>query len=106
MLPGVDAYSTLGYFNDPLLSTFIDYQSIDLAGLLFHEMAHQKIYIEDDTVFNESFASAVEQAGIKKWLASRDKDNEFASYMKRRKLRNEIVAPNGKWGRGVRGIIY
>jgi predicted aminopeptidase len=91
-IAGVDAYSTLGYFDDPLLSTFIDYPSVDLAGLLFHEMAHQKLYIADDTVFNESFASTVAQAGVKQWLTSTGKDDEFAVYMKRQKLRNETIA--------------
>ena len=68
---GVPAYSTLGYFNDPILNTFVNYSEVELARLLFHELAHQVIYVKDDSMFNESFATAVEQAGIEKWLESR-----------------------------------
>jgi predicted aminopeptidase len=67
---GVPAYSTLGYFDDPMLSTFIGYREPDLARLLFHELAHQVVYVKDDTSFNESFAVAVEDEGLKRWLAA------------------------------------
>ncbi len=66
---GVPAYSTIGWFADPLLNTFIRYPEPELARLLFHELAHQVIYVKDDTVFNESFATVVEQAGVARWLA-------------------------------------
>lgn len=70
---GVPAYSTLGWTNwlggDPLLSTFIDYPPDELARMLFHELAHQVLYIADDTAFNESFATAVERLGGVAWLA-------------------------------------
>ena len=58
------AYSTLGWFNDPLLSTFIHYPDGELARLVFHELAHQVVYAKDDSSFNESFATAVEEAGV------------------------------------------
>ncbi|MBI5783517.1 MAG: aminopeptidase, partial [Gammaproteobacteria bacterium] len=64
---GVPAYSTLGWFNDPLLNTFIHRSEPELAGLLFHELAHQKIYVSGDTTFNESFATVVELEGVKRW---------------------------------------
>lgn len=71
----VPAYSTLGWLNwlggDPLLSTFIGYPEGNLAGLLFHELAHQQLYIDDDSAFNESFATAVEQLGVRQWLQTR-----------------------------------
>ena len=67
---GVPAYSTLGYFDDPVLSSFIGYREPDLARLLFHELAHQVVYVKDDTAFNESFAVAVEEAGLDRWLAA------------------------------------
>lgn len=66
---GVPAYSTLGWFDDPVLSTFIRYPDAELARLLFHELAHQEVYVKDDTVFNESFAVAVEREGVRRWLA-------------------------------------
>ena len=70
----VPAYSTLGWMNwaggDPLLNTFIHYPEGELARLLFHELAHQVLYVRDDTMFNESFATAVERLGIARWLAT------------------------------------
>ena len=69
---GVPAYSTLGYFNDPMLSTVIRYPDTEVARLIFHELAHQVVYVKDDTVFNESFAVAVEEEGIGRWLAAQD----------------------------------
>ena len=70
---GVPAYSTLGWSNwaggDPLLSTFIGYPEGELARIVFHELAHQVVYVADDTSFNESFATAVERLGGARWLA-------------------------------------
>ena len=65
---GVDAYSTLGWFDDPLLSTVINRQDYQLASLIFHELAHQQVYVPGDTTFNESFATSVEQEGLRRWL--------------------------------------
>jgi predicted aminopeptidase len=65
---GVPAYSTLGYFPDPVLNTFVNYPDPHLARLIFHELAHQVVYVRDDSVFNESFAVAVEQEGMRRWL--------------------------------------
>jgi predicted aminopeptidase len=67
---GVPAYSTLGYFDDPVLSTFVRFREAELARLIFHELAHQVVYVRDDTSFNESFATVVEDAGIARWLAA------------------------------------
>ncbi|MCR2746074.1 aminopeptidase [Limnobacter parvus] len=66
---GVPAYSTLGFTPDPVLNTFINYPAGELARLIFHELAHQVVYIADDTMFNESFATAVEELGVTVWLA-------------------------------------
>ena len=70
-ITGSAAYSTLGWFDDPLLDTFLDDEPWRVAGLLFHELAHQVAYAKDDTAFNESFATAVEELGVERWLASR-----------------------------------
>lgn len=67
---GVPAFSTLGYFDDPILSTFIRYPDPELARLIFHELAHQVAYAKDDSVFNESFAVTVEEEGLARWLAT------------------------------------
>lgn len=70
---GVPAYSTLGKLDwlggDPLLNTFIGWPEGELARLVFHELAHQVVFAKDDTVFNESFATAVERIGVQRWLA-------------------------------------
>jgi predicted aminopeptidase len=72
---GVPAYSTLGKLEwlggDPLLNTFIQWSEGELARLVFHELAHQVVYAEGDTLFNESFATAVERIGVQRWLAER-----------------------------------
>lgn len=65
---GVPAYSTLGWFDDALLSSFIDYPDAELARLLFHELAHRVVYVKDDSSFNESFAVVVEREGLRRWL--------------------------------------
>ena len=65
---GVRAYSTLGWFDDPLLSTMLNQPRAYLIGVIFHELAHQLIYIKDDTTFNESFAVAVEREGVRRWF--------------------------------------
>ena len=69
---GVPAYSTLGYFADPMPSSFLRYPDTEIARLIFHELAHQVAYARDDTVFNESFAVAVEEEGLRRWLAAQD----------------------------------
>ncbi|MCG6936847.1 MAG: aminopeptidase, partial [Gammaproteobacteria bacterium] len=60
------AYSTLGWDDDPVLNSFLEWPEYMRLGLVFHELAHQQIYIEDDTFFNESFATAVEQSGLER----------------------------------------
>lgn len=65
---GVTAYSTLGWSSDPLLSTMLRQDDTNLASLVFHELAHQRIYVNDDSAFNEAFAVAVETTGVRKWL--------------------------------------
>jgi predicted aminopeptidase len=67
----VAAYSTLGWFNDPVLSTFIQYPEAELARLVFHELAHQVVYAQGDSQFNESFATSVEEVGVERWLTLR-----------------------------------
>ncbi|MGD2128644.1 MAG: aminopeptidase [Lysobacterales bacterium] len=62
------AYSTLGWFDDPVLDTMLDYPEEQIAGLLFHELTHRKLYIKGDTAFNESYASFVEETGVRLWL--------------------------------------
>ena len=64
---GVPAYSTLGRFDDPVLNTMMNWSDTNLVETLFHELAHQKLYVSGDTAFNESFATAVAGIGIERW---------------------------------------
>ena len=89
---GVPAYSTLGWFNDPLISTFINYPDAELARLIFHELAHQVVYVAGDSQFNESFASAVEEAGVERWLAGFGNDTMRASYARYQSRKQQFVA--------------
>lgn len=77
---GVPAYSTLGWFNDPVISTFIHYPEAELARLVFHELAHQVVYVPGDSAFNESFATAVEEAGVERWMVVHGDDKMRQSY--------------------------
>lgn len=89
---GVPAYSTLGWFDDPVLNTFIQYPEAGLARLMFHELAHQVLYVKNDTRFNESFAATVEQAGVERWLAQSGSDSDRAVYERLQRMRNGFVA--------------
>ena len=73
---GVAAYSTLGWFSDPLLNTVMGREDHQLASLVFHELAHQVVYVPGDTEFNESFATAVEQEGLRRWLETSGRETE------------------------------
>ncbi|WP_137890836.1 aminopeptidase [Ramlibacter sp. 2FC] len=98
----VPAYSTLGWMNwaggDPLLDTFIHFPEGELARLIFHELAHQRVYVADDTVFNESFATAVERLGGERWLAlhgSPAARAEYAAFDGRRRAFRALVRASG-----------
>jgi predicted aminopeptidase len=67
----VPAYSTLGWFADPILSSMMRWDDDELVGTIFHELAHQKIYVKDDSSFNESYATFVEQEGVRQWRQAR-----------------------------------
>jgi predicted aminopeptidase len=88
---GVPAYSTLGWFADPVLSTFIRFPDPELARLVFHELAHQVVYVKGDTVFNESFAVAVEQEGLRRWIAHTGDTGGRESYERNQRVRAEFV---------------
>ena len=89
---GVPAYSTLGWFNDPLISTFINYPDAELARLIFHELSHQVVYVAGDSQFNESFASAVEEAGVERWLAGFGNDAMRANYARFQGRKQQFLA--------------
>lgn len=89
------AYSTLGWFEDPLLDTMFRYGEAQLAGVIFHEMAHQQLYAKGDTPFNEAFASFVEETGVRLWLESRGETERLDSWRRMKKASrqfNELLA--------------
>jgi predicted aminopeptidase len=89
---GAIAYSTLGWFDDPILSTFIHLSPSDTVALIFHELAHGLLYVPDDTGFNESFATAVEQEGLKRWQRSTDPSQGYADWQHKRRSRQKFTA--------------
>lgn len=91
---GVPAYSTLGWFDDPVLNTFVHYPETQLAALIFHELAHQLVYVAGDSLFNESFATAVALEGTRRWLtrsASEDQQAAFETAERRRQAFAALV---------------
>ncbi len=77
---GASAYSTLGWFDDPVLDTMLRGGDVRYVSTLFHELAHQVLYIKDDSSFNEAFATFVEQEGFRIWLRSREEGNRIEAY--------------------------
>jgi predicted aminopeptidase len=89
---GVTAYSTLGWFDDPLLSTFISFSDTQLARLVFHELAHQRVYAKNDTAFNESFAVTVENEGVRRWLEAEGRGVELEAFRAAQERRREFAS--------------
>lgn len=102
---GVAAYSTLGWFHDPVLNTFVLHSDTDLAALIFHELAHAELYVPGDTTFNESFATAVEEEGLRRWFAHRNDPDAFATYVANRERRHDFVELVRRWC-DVLGAMY
>jgi predicted aminopeptidase len=88
---GVSAYSTLGRFSDPVLNTMMRWSDVELVTTIFHELAHQKLYVKGDTEFNESFATAVADIGITRWLDGRDESASVEIFRKNRELRQSMM---------------
>jgi len=88
---GVDAYSTLGWFNDPIPSTILRRADHRIVGLIFHELAHQVIYVPGDTVFNESFATFVERQGLLQWLTQSNDMLSYQRYQEEQALQQQFI---------------
>ena len=89
---GVAAYSTRGWFDDPVLNTFIARSDERLAALLFHELAHRVVFVKGDTQFNESFATTVERTLLRQWLTERGQPSVFDAYLEDEAKRQETIA--------------
>ncbi|HEX2649170.1 MAG TPA: aminopeptidase [Burkholderiales bacterium] len=101
---GVAAYSTLGRFDDPLLSTFIRYPDTELARLLFHELSHQVAYVKDDSTFNESFAVTVEREGVKRWLEQSGRSGQLAAFLDVQRRNEALMATLDESRRRLRAL--
>lgn len=88
---GVTAYSTLGWFDDPVLNTFMRRGTLEVARIMFHELAHQVVFVRDDTSFNESFAVAVENEGVRRWTAGSAAAGQFAAFQAQQARRAAIA---------------
>ncbi|MDA7497264.1 aminopeptidase [bacterium] len=88
---GVLGYSTLGWFSDPVLSSFVELEDVDLAELIFHELAHQRLFIYGDTDFNEAFAVSVAEFGVIQWLREKGDLNSELAYQKRQKALQDFM---------------
>lgn len=86
------AYSTLGKFNDPLLNTMFKGSDVKLAAYLFHELAHQRVYVKDDGRFNENYASFVETASISIWLQANQQQDELEKWLKMQQIEKQFSA--------------
>ena len=87
---GARAYSTIGWFDDPLLNTMLYRDEAMRVGVLFHELAHQQLYVQDDTAFNEAFATVVAQEGVQRWFISRGDARAYEAYLQAEKRRGEF----------------
>jgi len=88
---GIAAYSTLGWFADPVLNTFVYRREARLAALLFHELAHRLLYVADDTTYSESFATALEQEGLRRWLGTKADTGALNAHMSDYRRHQEFV---------------
>lgn len=88
---GVAAYSTLGWFDDPIMDTFLRRSDTRLAALLFHELAHKAVYAQGDTSFNEGFATALERYALKQWLSQRNNGQAYAEYEAAEIRRQQVI---------------
>ncbi|MGQ0579315.1 MAG: aminopeptidase [Betaproteobacteria bacterium] len=102
---GIPVYSTLGWFDDPVLNTYIFSPDSEIARLTFHELAHQVVYVSDDTVFNESFATAVELEGVDRWLNGAGTSEERAAFVAAQEYKRGFVELVMKY-RGKLGNLY
>jgi predicted aminopeptidase len=88
---GVPAYSTLGKFSDPVLSSMMRYGDDELVAMIFHELTHQLIYVKDDSAFNEAFATTVEDVGLERWLQAQGTPQRMAQYLKEQERARRLI---------------
>jgi predicted aminopeptidase len=89
---GVAAYSTLGHFDDPILSTMVNWDDVELAAIIFHELTHQLLYVRNDASFNEALATTVEEEGVRRWLSSLGREQDLAQHLLQQQRYLQVIA--------------
>ncbi len=89
---GVAAYSTLGHFDDPILSTMVNWDEVELAAIIFHELTHQLLYVRNDASFNEALATTVEEEGVRRWLESQGREQDLEEHLLEQKRYLQVIA--------------
>lgn len=89
---GALAYSTLGWFDDPLLNTMLRRSEGSLVGVIVHELAHQVVYVKGNSAFNEAFATVVEREGVRRWFARKNDPAAYAAYLVAKERREAFFA--------------
>ena len=102
---GVAAYSTLGHFDDPILSTMVTWNDVELASIIFHELTHQLLYVRNDASFNEALATTVQEEGVRRWLQQQGRDKELADHLLQQQRYREVIALMDKTRADLR-VLY
>jgi predicted aminopeptidase len=89
---GVAAYSTLGHFDDPILSTMVNWDDVELAAIIFHELTHQLLYVSNDAALNEALATTIEEEGVRRWLQSQGRERDLAEHLLEQKRYLQVIA--------------
>jgi predicted aminopeptidase len=89
---GVAAYSTLGHFDDPILSTMVSWNDVELAAIIFHELTHQLLYVSNDASFNEALATTVEEEGVRRWLERQGREQDLAEHLLQQQHYLQVIA--------------
>jgi len=102
---GVAAYSTLGHFDDPILSSMLGWSDVQLASIVFHELTHQLLYVPGDSAFNEALATVVEQDGVRRWLRAQGRARDLASYERQEERYAQVLSLLSR-GRAELELVY
>jgi predicted aminopeptidase len=102
---GVAAYSTLGHFDDPILSSMVNWNDVELASIIFHELTHQMLYVPNDASFNEALATTVEEEGVRRWLQQQGREKELADHLLRQSRYLQVIALMSKTRNRLR-VLY
>jgi predicted aminopeptidase len=89
---GVAAYSTLGHFDDPILSSMMAWNDVELASIIFHELTHQLLYVPGDSSFNEALATTVEEEGVRRWLKARGRELDLKDHLVQQDRYLKVIA--------------